>query len=55
MIGTSRGFHAYRAHAHLPGSLMPIPRANHFTILDDFRDPASILTRAVLQLREDIQ
>ena len=53
MIGASREFHAYRAHAHLPGSLVPIPRANHFTILDDLRDPASILTRAVLQLRED--
>ena len=54
MIDSSRHFHAYRAHAHLPGSLIPVVRANHFTILDEFRAPSSVLTRAVLQLKEDI-
>src|SRR6478672_112078 len=37
MIGSSRDFHAYRARSHLPGSLIPVVRANHFTILDELR------------------
>ena len=54
MIGSSRDFHAYRAQSHLTGSLIPVVRANHFTILDELRAPNSVLTRAVLQLKEDI-
>ena len=53
MIGSSRDFHAYRAKSHLPGSLIPIVRANHFTILDEFRAPNTVLTRGVLELAED--
>ena len=52
MIATSRDFHAYRAQAHLPGELIPVVAANHFTILDELRLPNSGLTRAVLQLAE---
>ncbi|MPZ40690.1 MAG: alpha/beta hydrolase fold domain-containing protein [Rhizobiales bacterium] len=52
MIATSRDFHAYRAQAHLPGDLIPVVAANHFTILDELRLPNSGLTRAVLQLAE---
>ena len=50
MIASSRNFHAYRAHAHLPGDLIPVVKTNHFTILDELRLPKSSLTRAVLQL-----
>ena len=53
MIDSSRDFHAYRAEAHLPGDLLPIVKANHFTILDELRLPHSSLTRAVLQLAPD--
>jgi acetyl esterase/lipase len=54
MIGASRDFHAHRAQAHLPGWLIPVVRANHFTILDQLREPRSALTRAILQMREDL-
>ena len=54
MIGSSQDFHAYRAQSHLPGSLIPVVRANHFTVLDELRAPNSVLTRAALQLKEDI-
>lgn len=50
MIATSRDFHAGRAHANLPGDLVPIVDKNHFTILDQLRLPNSHLTRAILQL-----
>ena len=50
MIATSRDYHAYRSESHLPGDLIPIAKANHFTILDELRLPNSHLTREVLQL-----
>ena len=53
MIDSSRDFHAYRANSHLPGQLVPVVKANHFTILDELTAPNSVLTRAVLQLSED--
>jgi arylformamidase len=52
MIASSRDYHAYRAQAHLPGDLVPIARADHFTILDELRLPNSRLTRAVLEMAE---
>jgi arylformamidase len=50
MIASSRDYHAYRAQAHLPGDLVPIAKANHFTILDELRVPDSNLTREALQM-----
>lgn len=50
MIASSRDFHAYRAHANLPGDLIPVVNTNHFTILDELRSPGSHLTRAIAQL-----
>jgi acetyl esterase/lipase len=50
MIASSRRFHARRAAAHLPGDLVPIAGASHFTILDALRRPDSHLTRTVLGL-----
>jgi dienelactone hydrolase len=50
MVATSRDYHTYRSESHLPGDLIPIAKANHFTILDELRLPDSHLTREVLQL-----
>jgi arylformamidase len=55
MIQTSRDYHAYRAQWHLPGPLVPIAKANHFTILDELRSPNSVMTRTAIQLAEDIE
>jgi len=52
MIASSRDYHAYRAQAHVPGHLIPIAKANHFTILDELRLANSDLTREVLQMAE---
>jgi arylformamidase len=52
MVASSRDYHAYRAGAHLPGDLIPVVNANHFTILDELRHPDSVLTRAVLRMAE---
>jgi arylformamidase len=41
----SRDFHALRSTVHLPGALIPVPQANHFTIVHELRDPDGILTR----------
>ena len=50
MAGTSREFNAYRAMAQCPGDLIPIPAANHFTILDQLLDADSHLVRSVIGL-----
>jgi arylformamidase len=52
MIASSRDYHAYRAGAHLPGDLIPVVDTNHFTVLDELRQPDSVLTRAVLRMAE---
>ncbi|HEY0422866.1 MAG TPA: alpha/beta hydrolase [Rhodopila sp.] len=45
LVSDSRDLHALRSTAHVPGALIPIPRANHFTALHELRDPDGILTR----------
>lgn len=50
LIEEARGFHQNRANAHAPGSLLPVPNANHYTILDELRIPDGLLTRAALDL-----
>lgn len=50
LVNDSRNLHALRAMAHAPGVLLPIARANHFTILDHLADPEGELTRAALEL-----
>jgi arylformamidase len=52
MIASSRDYHASRSQAHLSGDLVPIPKTNHYTILDQLTLPDSALTRAVLQMVE---
>jgi hypothetical protein len=52
MIASSRDYHGYRSQGHVPGDLIPIANANHFTILDELRQPNSTLTRAVIAMAE---
>src|SRR5215471_13785640 len=52
MIASSREYHAYRSQGHVPGDLIPIANTNHFTILDELRQPNSTLTRAVIAMAE---
>ena len=46
----SRKLHRMRAAAHAAGALIPVPGANHFTILQEFEKPSGILVRAALDL-----
>jgi hypothetical protein len=52
MIASSRDYHAYRSQGHVPGDLIPIASTNHFTILDELRQPNSTLTRAVIAMAQ---
>ena len=45
LVADSRDLHARRSAAHLPGSLIPVAGGNHFTIVNQLRDEAGILTR----------
>lgn len=45
LVSESRGFHAIRSAAHLPGALLPVPGANHFTVIHELRDADGMLTR----------
>jgi arylformamidase len=45
LMSDSRDLHALRSAAHLPGTLIPVPRANHFTIVHELRDHDGLLTR----------
>ena len=47
LVSDSRDLHAYRAAAHVPGALIPVPAANHFTIVHELRDADGLLTRQV--------
>ena len=50
LVADSRGLHARRSAAHLPGPLIPVPGGDHFTIVHELRDPDGILTRQVALL-----
>ena len=45
LVSDSQDLHALRSAAHLPGALIPVPRANHFTIVHELRDQDGMLTR----------
>ncbi|HEX2939573.1 MAG TPA: alpha/beta hydrolase [Rhodopila sp.] len=45
LVSDSRDLHALRSAAHLPGALIPVPGANHFTIVHELRDHDGLLTR----------
>ena len=52
LVWDSRRFHAKRAAAHAAGPLLPVPGADHFTILDELRRPAGLLVKAAAALVE---
>ena len=45
LVSDSRDLHARRAAAHLPGALIPVAGADHFTIVHELRDRDGVLTR----------
>jgi arylformamidase len=45
LVSDSRDLHTLRAAAHAPGPLLPVPGANHFTIVHELRDADGMLTR----------
>jgi arylformamidase len=53
-VRNSREYHAFRARSHLPGPLIPVIKANHFTILEELRSPKGLLTRAAISLAEEM-
>ncbi|MFI5001636.1 MAG: alpha/beta hydrolase [Reyranellales bacterium] len=50
LVGDSRELHAKRAAAHLPGPLIPVAGADHFTITHQLRDADGVLTKQLLLL-----
>jgi arylformamidase len=54
LVHDSLELHALRSAAHLPGPLLPIAGANHFTILEELRRPNGQLVRAAQRLIEDV-
>jgi len=50
LVHDARNLHALRSAAHAPGALLPVPGADHFSILDGFRRPDGILVRAAQEL-----
>ncbi|UYN98051.1 MAG: alpha/beta hydrolase [Enhydrobacter sp.] len=45
LVGDSRDLHARRSAGHLPGALIPVPGADHFTIVHELRDTDGMLSR----------
>ncbi|MGA7326476.1 MAG: alpha/beta hydrolase, partial [Rhodomicrobium sp.] len=55
LVENSRRFHRKRAGADAPGSLIPVPGADHFTILEELRRPNGVLAKAAIRLCEDLE
>ncbi len=45
----SRHLHGLRSEAHQAGALLPVARANHFTVLDGLRRADGVLVRAAVE------
>ncbi len=50
LVGDSRKLHWVRSAQHLPGPLIPVAGADHFTITHELRDADGILTKQLLLL-----
>jgi arylformamidase len=50
LVGDSRALHAKRAKEHLPGALIPVAGADHFTITHELRDADGELTKQLMLL-----
>jgi arylformamidase len=53
LIRNSREYNAHRARSHAPGPLIPVPHANHYTIMEELRSPNGVLARTVMRLMEE--
>ncbi len=49
LVADSRALHEARSALHLPGSLVPHPGGNHFTIVEELRRPDGLLVRAAIE------
>jgi arylformamidase len=50
LVHDARNLHALRSADHAPGALLPVPGADHFSILTEFRRPDGLLVRAAQDL-----
>ena len=50
LVHDARNLHALRSAAHAPGALLPVPGADHFSILNGFRRADGLLVRAAQSL-----
>jgi acetyl esterase/lipase len=50
LVDDSRALHARRSNAHAAGPLIPVPGADHFTILEELQKADGLLTRAIVDL-----
>ena len=50
LVENTRVFHAFRSAQHAGGALIPVPRANHFTVLEALREKDGLLAQAVADL-----
>ena len=50
LVGDSRKLHEVRARQHLPGALIPVAGADHFTITHELRDADGELTKQLMLL-----
>jgi arylformamidase len=54
LVEDSRALHARRASAHAPGALLPVPHADHYSVLEQLRSRDGVLTRACLDLAKSL-
>lgn len=54
LVENTRVFHAFRSAQHAGGTLIPVPRANHFTVLEALRAKDGLLAQAVVDLAVDL-
>jgi acetyl esterase/lipase len=52
LVADSRELHVRRSAEHLPGPLIPVPGADHFTIVHELRDADGELTRQLMLLAD---
>ena len=55
LVHDARDFHALRSAHHVPGALIPIAGAEHFSILNELRRPGGALVRAAIDLVEGVR
>ncbi len=54
LVENTRVFHAFRSAQHQGGTLIPVPRANHFTVLEALRAKDGLLAQAVIDLAVEL-